>query len=62
MVGVVGEGGGGQIASFGKKTPQVHLIIIRKYDLKINPPILRNLDNFPPGTFYSSPLQLDTKE
>ena len=27
-----------------------------------SPPILRNLDNFPPGTFYSTPLQLGTKE
>ena len=35
-------------------------------DLKQAPPppsILRNLDNFPPGAFYSTPpLQLGTKE
>ena len=24
--------------------------------------MLRNLDNFPPGAFYSTPLQLGTKE
>ena len=32
---------------------------------KNNPPILRNLDNFLPGAFYSTlppPLQLGTKE
>ena len=42
----------GQIANFWEKNPQVYLIIIR------------NLDNFPPGAFYSSPhpLQLGTEE
>ena len=43
----------------GKK-PQVHLIIVREWPNL--PPILRNLDNFPHGTFYSTPLQLGTKE
>ena len=39
--------GGGQIANFGEKNPQVHLIIIRESPKNI-PPILRNLDNSPP--------------
>ena len=55
--------GGGQIANFGEKNPQVHLIIIRESPKNI-PPILRNLDNSPPGSFYSTPpppLQLGTK-
>ena len=29
-VGCGGEGGGGQIANFGDKKPQVHLIILRE--------------------------------
>ena len=61
---------GGQIAKFGKKHSQVHLIIIREWpknNLAPQPPILRNLDSFPSGAFYSTPflplpLQLDTKE
>ena len=48
--------GEGQIADFWGKTPQVHLIIIREWP-KNNPPpfppILRNLDNFCLGAFYS---------
>ena len=53
--------GGDQIASFGKKDPHVHLIIIGEWPEK-KPPILKNLDNFPPGAFYLNPLQLYTKE
>ena len=45
---------------WGKKT-QVHLIIIRELKTTL-PLILRNLDNLPPGAFYSTPLQLGTKE
>ena len=57
------KGGGGiNLQIFGKKTPQVHLIIIREWP-KNNPlSILRNLDNVFPGAFYSTPLQLDTKD
>ena len=39
MLNSLGEGRGGE------ENPQVHLIIIQ-------PPILKNLDNFPPGAFY----------
>ena len=44
----------GQFANFGEKNLQVPLIIIREW----------NLDNFPPGAFYLTPLrlQLGTKE
>ena len=52
---------GDQIARFGKKDPHVHLIIIGEWPEK-KPPILKNLDNFPPGAFYLNPLQLYTKE
>ena len=52
------EGGGeGQIANFGKKNPEVYSIIIKEW-LKNNPSILRNLDNFAPGAFYSPPSPL----
>ena len=53
-------GGGGLNCKCWEKIPQVHLIIIRN-DLKITlPSILRNLDNFLPVAFYStpSPVQL----
>ena len=43
----------GANCKFLGKNPQVHLIIIREWP-KTNPPILRNLDNFPPGAFYSN--------
>ena len=48
-------GGGGRSngKSFGKK-PQVHLIITRELPNNPTPLILRNLDNFPPGAFYST--------
>ena len=36
-------------ANFRKKTPQVHLIIIRQWPKNNPSPILRNLDNFSPG-------------
>ena len=36
-----------------RKNSQVHLIVREENDL--NTPILRNLDNFPPGAFYSTP-------
>ena len=42
-------GGGGQIANLLGKNPQVHLIIVREWPPP--PPILRNLDNSPPGAF-----------
>ena len=44
---------------FLRKNPQVHLIILREWPERPKndppPPILRNLDNFPPGAFYSNP-------
>ena len=49
--------GGDQITNFGEKDPQVHLYIIREWPNSPTtnpPPILRNLDNFPRGTFYST--------
>ena len=53
--------GGGKIASFvEKKPPQAHLIIMRKWP-ENNPLILRNLDNFPPGAFYSTPFTIRHK-
>ena len=51
---------GGQIANFAKKPPQVHLIIKRERP-KSNTPILRNLDNFPSGAFYSTPTKIRHK-
>ena len=52
---------GGSNCKFWEKNPQIYLIIIREWP-KNNLPTLRNLDNFPPGAFYSIPLQLGTKE
>ena len=53
---VGGEGGGGQIANFLGKNPQVHLIIIREWAKSTTTPhILRNLDNFPARAFYLTP-------
>ena len=55
-----GGGGGRAVVQILKKTPQVHLIIIREWPTN-NPSslILRNLDNFPPGAFYwTSPCPL----
>ena len=52
---------GGSNCKFWGKNPQVHLIIIREWP-KNNTPILRNLDNIPPGVFIWPTLQLDTKE
>ena len=52
---------GDQTENFLGKNPQVHLIIIREWP-KNNTPILRNLDNIPPGVFIWPTLQLDTKE
>ena len=43
------------------KNLQVHLNIIRELP-RNDSSILRNLDNFPPGAFYSTPLQLGTKQ
>ena len=53
---VVRSGGGGRWADckFWEKT-QNHLIIIREWPKNIHP-ILRNLYNFPPDAFYSTPL------
>ena len=48
---LIAEGGGG--VKWGKN-PQVLLIITRECPKNNPPPILRNLDNFPPGTFYST--------
>ena len=59
---VVVEGVWINLQIFGKKTPQVHLIIIREWP-KNNPlSILRNLDVFP-GAFslYSTPLTIRHK-
>ena len=40
-----------------KKDPQIHLIVIREYLKTHHPsPILINLDNSPPGAFYSTLL------
>ena len=57
---------GEQIANFGKK-PLKFIYFLQENDLKIPPPILKNLDNSPPGAFYSTPppstiRQLGTKE
>ena len=49
-----GRGGGGVKLQNVDKNPQFHLIIIREWP-KNNPPILRNLDNFPADAFYSIP-------
>ena len=49
------DGGRGVNCKFLGKNPQVHLIIIREWPNNTPPPILRNLDTFPPGTFYSTP-------
>ena len=52
-----GETGGGrgiQLQTFGKKTPQIHLIIIRKLPNSLTP-FLSNPYNFSPGAFYSTP-------
>ena len=56
--------GGGQIANFGEKNPQVYLIIIREWHNPPPPlpPYFKNLDNFHPSPFYLTPLQLSTKE
>ena len=61
---VGGEGGRrGSFCKFWDKNPQVQLIIIKEWP-KNNPPILKNLDNFPLFGFLSTPtpLQLDPKE
>ena len=50
-----GERGGIKLQIFWEKTLQVHLIITREWTKNNPPPILRNLDNFSPGTFYSIP-------
>ena len=55
-------GGGGQSTDFEKKTPQIHLIIIKEWPKNTFPPILRNLDNFPQVHFIWIPLELGTKE
>ena len=48
---------GGSNCKFWGKNPQVHLVIIRQWPKNTpHPPILGNLDNFPPGVFYSTPL------
>ena len=48
------------------KNPHVHLIIRRDWTKNPPPPpppsILRNLDDFPPGAFYLTPLQFGTKK
>ena len=49
-----------QITNFWKKT-QDHLVIIREWP-KSTLPVLRNLDNFPPGAVYPTLLQLGTKD
>ena len=54
------RGRGLKLQIWGKK-PQVHLIIIRDR-LKSKLLILRNLDSFSPGAFYSTLLQLGTKK
>ena len=49
--------GGVKLQIVGKKTLQVHLIIIREWP-KNHFPILRNLDNLSPGAFYLTPPSL----
>lgn len=49
-------GGGGQIANFLEKIPEVYVIFIRKWPKKHPPTNLRNLDNFPLDAFYSTLL------
>ena len=52
-----GDGWVVQIANFGEKNPQPHLIIIREWPK--NSPQIRNLDNFVPGAFYlTSPFTI----
>ena len=53
----VGGGGGEQICKFWEKHPQVHIIIIRVWP-KNNTPILRNIDNSPPGAFFAKYLNI----
>ena len=52
---------GSQILHFGGKNPQVDLIVIREWprDLKY-PHNFKKFWYFPPGSFCSTPLQLDT--
>ena len=49
--------GGGEfkLQIFRKKTPQVHLNIIKELPTNTPSPILRNLDSFPSGVLYSTP-------
>ena len=55
IVGMRPKGGRGvQLQTFGEKTPQIHLIIIRKLPNSLTP-FLSNPYNFPPGAFYSTP-------
>ena len=45
---IVVRKGGVKLQILVKKTTHVYLIVIRENDLKTQPPILRNLDNFRP--------------
>ena len=53
---IAGKGEEVKLQILGKKTTQVHLTIIRELPKNTPPPptILRNLDNSPPGAFYST--------
>ena len=52
---IAGRGEEVKLQILGKKTTQVHLTIIRELPKNTPPPtILRNLDNSPPGAFYST--------
>ena len=54
---IVGEG---QIASFWEKKPLSLFNYYKRMTWK-QPPHLKNLDNFPPGAFYSTPLTIRHK-
>ena len=53
--------GGGQIANFGEKNPQVHLIIKTEWP-KNNPPYFKKSWSFSPWYILFDPLQLGAKE
>ena len=57
---IVGRGEGVKLKIFGKKLSSSS--IIREWPKSTPPPISRNLGNFLPGAFYSTPLHLGTKE
>ena len=51
---IVGGGGGWLNCKFWGKKPSSSFNHYKRITYKQPPPILRNLDNFPPGAFYST--------